>query len=647
LKYIRLFLVIAVVVVAVMGQTALAALPTWTPLKHQPNFANGAGNHLLLTDGTVLCQDFDAGDWWKFTPDKTGSYINGTWSQVANMPTGYGPLWYASAVLPSGKVFVMGGEYNLGGPGVWTNLGALYDPVANSWKPVTAPSGWSNIGDAQCIILPSGRLILANPFNTEMAAFNEKTLNFTLVAASGKADAFDEEGWTLLPDGSILTVDAPNAPAAERYIPSGDLAGKWINAGSTPNSLADSSTLELGPMVLRYDGTVFALGATKYTAIYTPPTASTGAGSWAAGPNIPTVGTTQLDIEDGPCCLLPDDNVLFAASPGFGNSPMSFYEFDGAKMNPVPNTPNAPSDTSFVTTMLVLPTGQVMVTDFSNDVEIYTPAGAANKKWQPTIVSVGQNLIPGSKNNILRGTQLNGLSQCNAYGDDVQAATNYPIVRITNNATGHVFYCRTHDHSTMAVATGATIVSTQFDVPIATETGNSTVEVVANGISSNAFQIAVNRQNVVAVAISKLEGGATSGTVADTYYNDNTSFNINSVIEPGVGQVASAVVTFQPPALVNPVSTAEVDFVLAGAINVTDFVYLWNWKTNEWDYFSNSLLTNSFSSGALLLTGDQYRAHLSINGQFKVLFRGVFPQHISNAPPPFTLMVNMVQLGRT
>jgi hypothetical protein len=31
-------------------------------------------------------------------------------------------------------------------------------------------------------------------------------------------------------------------------------------------------------------------------------------------------------------------------------------------------------------------------------------------------------------------------------GDDPQAAANYPLVRIANNRTGHVFYSRTHDH---------------------------------------------------------------------------------------------------------------------------------------------------------------------------------------------------------
>jgi hypothetical protein len=65
-------------------------------------------------------------------------------------------------------------------------------------------------------------------------------------------------------------------------------------------------------------------------------------------------------------------------------------------------------------------------------------------------------------------------------------------VRITNKSTGHVFYAKTHDHSTMAVATGAALVSTNFDVPAGMEMGASSLEVVANGIPSLAVSITVN-----------------------------------------------------------------------------------------------------------------------------------------------------------
>jgi hypothetical protein len=70
-------------------------------------------------------------------------------------------------------------------------------------------------------------------------------------------------------------------------------------------------------------------------------------------------------------------------------------------------------------------------------------------------------------------------------------ATNYPLVRITNEATGHVFYARTHDHSTMAIATGGTIVFTTFDVPATAETGSSKIVVVANGIASKARRVTI------------------------------------------------------------------------------------------------------------------------------------------------------------
>jgi len=55
-----------------------------------------------------------------------------------------------------------------------------------------------------------------------------------------------------------------------------------------------------------------------------------------------------------------------------------------------------------------------------------------------------------------------------------------------------VFYAKTHNHSTMAVATGTKIVSTSFDVPATMETRVSTLEVVANGIPSLPASLTVN-----------------------------------------------------------------------------------------------------------------------------------------------------------
>ncbi len=62
------------------------------------------------------------------------------------------------------------------------------------------------------------------------------------------------------------------------------------------------------------------------------------------------------------------------------------------------------------------------------------------------------------------GRQFNGFSQAFAYGNDAQCATNYPIVRFTNIGSGHVFYGRTHDHSTIAVGYSGPAY-THLDVP--------------------------------------------------------------------------------------------------------------------------------------------------------------------------------------
>jgi hypothetical protein len=77
-----------------------------------------------------------------------------------------------------------------------------------------------------------------------------------------------------------------------------------------------------------------------------------------------------------------------------------------------------------------------------------------------------------------------------SYGDELQNPTNYPLVRIT--AAGNVYYARTHDHSTMGVATGSKLVWTYFDVPKTISPGAATLEVVGNGIASKPVKIVVS-----------------------------------------------------------------------------------------------------------------------------------------------------------
>ncbi len=270
-----------------LAAAGMASAQSWQPLTHQPSFT--AGHALLLTDGTVMVHHEDPNDgfsdWWKLTPDINGSYVNGTWTQLASLSSDYGPLFFASAVLPDGRVIVEGGEQNFA-QYVWTNKGEIYNPITNMWTPVSPPSGWTSIGDAQSVVLTNGTFMMANCCTEQQALLNASTMTWT-ATGSGKFDENDEEGWNLLPGGKVLTVDAytnigdPNGKNSEIYNPT---TGSWTSAGSTIVQLWDShGSYEVGPAMLRPDGTVFATGANGagagHTSIY-----NSSNGSWTAWP---------------------------------------------------------------------------------------------------------------------------------------------------------------------------------------------------------------------------------------------------------------------------------------------------------------------------------------------------------------------------
>jgi hypothetical protein len=519
----------------------LASLLLWPTLSAAQTFQlfnNGFsanfGSPYLMTDGTVLIQNNFTTGWVKLTPDQNGSYVNGTWSTVAALPAGYSPFYYAAAVLADGRLLIIGGEDNYAGSVTYsdTNLGAIYDPKSNTWTPIAPPVGWANIGDAPSIVLPNGQFLLGDAFSTQLALLDPATLTWTTASNAGKLTSNNEEGFTLLPDGSVLDVNVASNGATQRFLPS---TGQWISAGSTPQPLQSAG--EMGPAVLRPNGTVFAMGASGANAVYTPPTTLTGTGSWAAAPN--------LVVGDGPACLLPDGNVLVEANSGF-------YEFDGANLNQV----NSTSQVSYAGRLLLLPNGQVIWT--AGGIQLYIPSGTPNAAWAPTITASPATIGPGATYAI-SGTQFNGMSQAVAYGDDYQAATNYPLVRITNQTTGHVFYARTHDHSTMGVATGSAIVSTNFDVPASIELGASSLVVVANGIPSAAVSVTVGTlkssattlgsslnpsaggQAVTFTATVTGSGGAPTGTV--TF--------LDGVMRIGTGTLnGSGIATFSTSSLI-------------------------------------------------------------------------------------------------
>jgi hypothetical protein len=168
----RSLVVAIVVVLATLGYAVAQTGGPWTPLTNKPSF--GADMALLLTDGTVMVHDSaNTSEWWRLSPDKYGSYVNGTWSPLASMPSGYCPWAFSSAVLADGRVIVEGGEYNYCGSDDST-LGAIFDPTVvvagkmiGQWTSVVPPQDptgtpWTAIGDGPNVVLADGTFMLGN-----------------------------------------------------------------------------------------------------------------------------------------------------------------------------------------------------------------------------------------------------------------------------------------------------------------------------------------------------------------------------------------------------------------------------------------------------------------------------------------------------
>ena len=449
----------------------------WQPLTNQPPF--NASTMFLLMDGRVLVNAYRSYQWWILTPDANGSYQLGTWTQAADAHDDR--LFYASGVLKDGRVIVCGGEYSNSG-GSWSPRSEIYDPVLDSWTTIPPPTGWSNIGDAPSVVLPDGRFIIGSDFDRRTAIFDPVAMTWSPSANCNDPVSNDEQTWTLLPDGTVLTEECFGAPATDLYDPWNDV---WVELGNTPSNLVDAN-FEIGPGLMMYSGDLFQLGATAHSGLYTPSKSYAGVGTWTDGPPPPVLDGAQVFSADAPCCILPSGNVLCTFDHG-SIAPIYFCEFDGKQFIRV-SEPKNNQGATFDGRLLPLPTGEVLFA--LSSIYLYTPDGGPDPSWRPTITSVATDLL-ADDSYVLTGTQLNGLTTANSYGDECGVATSYPIVRITNGASGHVFYCRTHDPSTMAIATGSTPISTHFDVPASIELGASTLEVVANGIASDPLAVMV------------------------------------------------------------------------------------------------------------------------------------------------------------
>ncbi|MFA6046251.1 MAG: kelch repeat-containing protein [Phycisphaerales bacterium] len=470
---------------AAAGLAAHAQGGTWTRLNR--NAPGGVQLMLLLSDGTVMAAASGGGafnGWYKLTPDINGSYQNGSWSTRASMHDTR--LYFSSQVLKDGRVFVAGGEYGTGGA-----RGEVYDPTTNTWTQMPVPAtvldeaAGNLFYDSNSEIIADGKVIITPvlPRTSGVSVlFDPSTNTWSNGPRLFRGGYQDEATWAKLPDQSIITID-PFGQLSERYIPS---LNRWVNDSSVPVAMYDSFGSELGGAAYMPNGKVLFLGATGHTALYTPSGANS-AGLWTAGPDMPNGGGTP----DAPCAMMVNGNVLCAISPAPTSadhfpSPTRFYEYSPTTNTFISQlapggggTDNRPTYTCM---MLALPTGQILYSHLGSDVYLYTPTGTPTPAGKPTITSVTPN--PDGSFHLV-GLGLNGISEGASYGDDAQMNSNYPLVRAHSGI--NTYYCRTFNWSYTGIASGSTPVSTEYTLPPNLPAGPYTIQVVANGFVSDAF----------------------------------------------------------------------------------------------------------------------------------------------------------------
>ena len=468
----------------------------WTLLKHLP--AANASAMWLMQDGSILANLYGTKQLVILRPDEKGSYADGSWSPARGNLL-LEKLFFASAVLSDGRVVACGGEFT--GPGYpngpESNFCEIYDPFNGGPSvqfPAPAPGGvtWTGIGDAPSVVLNDGTFMMGNSslfLGENVALLNPANLTWTY----GTGDGYQEETWTLLQTGDVLTTSCIDETAM-RYDPS---ANAFLADQNLPVMLGDQVHTETGPAVTLMNGDVICFGATGHTCLYKPG-AEGQDGSWAPGPDLPLDPKSGdvLRAADVGALLESNGKVLLLAQGAKqkrkGHTPSAFVEYDPVKnafSGILPGTP-AVSENN-VTRMLLLPNGHglISVARSGNWYDLTFTSGEKTA-WRPTITYFPAAVVPGTTVT-LAGTQLCGLSECWSFGDDNQQAENYPMVRFVDSHKKHVTYARAHDVSTRSIAPGK-VGTVLVDIPNLAP-GTYSVYAVAMGIPSAARTVTVVR----------------------------------------------------------------------------------------------------------------------------------------------------------
>lgn len=473
------------------AQVTISANATSTRAASAVNLANrftltaclGDEPSILLPGGRILVGSL--------VDQKTWIYNVGTdsWSQT-------GPKIYNDssdeegwAKLPDGRVL----NYDLfqskrtGG-----GYAEIYDPATGAWSAISPSDGTaygaipqlssnalgSELGPI--VRLQDGRLLVIGA-TPHTALYNPATNTW-----SAGPDMVGMLSNAANPDSTPSPFGADDAPAAA--LPNGHVI---FAADAAPSEVTTTGDIVTGSKVI--------------TGL--PSTAIIQVGWRVNGTGIPP-GTTVSSVDSMTQVTLSaaataTTQSLLITFGGTFSGPTQLFDF-----NPTTNliSPLLPAlsdvnlnSAAFPKRMLTLPTGQVMFSAGSNQAYIYTPDGSAAPALKPAINGI---VYRGGGVFTLTGKQLNGQSAGAAYGDDDQMDTNYPLVRFTaTDGSGRVYYARTTNWSSVAVAGGLTASETvNFTLnPAMTTPGNYVLTVVGAGIASVPLFV-----NITSAEINKL-----------------------------------------------------------------------------------------------------------------------------------------------
>ena len=260
---------------------------------------------------------------------------------------------------------------------------------------------------------------------------------------------------------------------------------------------------------------VLGIGSLGPNGLYNPTT-----NSWSTVPALAKLKNgLQLVAQDNEAAILPNGNILTITAtyihstisgngiaPGRSMAPARYVEYDW-KTNSWIDLPedliNLPSWSGpNMTFFLPLPHGQVMVAE-GGGIEFFTGTGSPEASWAPIVSSVSSLDLAPKTQYTISGKQLSGLTQGQQWGDEWQAATNYPLVRIVNNASHHVFYATTSGISSTSITP---MVPSTFNMTIGSnfEDGPSKLYVVATGIESAPVDVTISgADHIVSALVEK------------------------------------------------------------------------------------------------------------------------------------------------